>query len=335
MQPNLFQFATKELSQDAFIAWLASWASPKHQSSNESLHLAAQDFLQTLLLQQHPEKITIESVKVKRQEKNIDVWIEVNRKHLIIIEDKVGTGRHSGQLKRYKDIGEEWCKDNQAQLTCIYLKTHSETLESLNEVKKEGYAVFLRHDFLKVLSRYKVGNDIYQDFQNHFQAIEDEENKYLTLSPSEWEYPQWAGFYRAAEQRGSIQSWSHVNNISGGFLNAIIGGTKTINDKAIYMQIEQGNLCIKICEIYKNEGQAHIRNKTHEFLMEHQDSSLPLQRPQNFGAGKYMTVAIVPLDEWVVTNSANLVDVAISCHKLDSYKSWLINTVDTKYPLLS
>jgi len=38
--PNLFRFATSELSQDAFICWLASWADPGIQVDGRG---AAQD----------------------------------------------------------------------------------------------------------------------------------------------------------------------------------------------------------------------------------------------------------------------------------------------------
>jgi hypothetical protein len=34
MAPNLFQFATKELSQDAFICWLLAWADENCKQKN-------------------------------------------------------------------------------------------------------------------------------------------------------------------------------------------------------------------------------------------------------------------------------------------------------------
>jgi hypothetical protein len=45
--PNLFDFATSELSQDAFICWLASWADPSYRDDDEALHATA--FLDRLL----------------------------------------------------------------------------------------------------------------------------------------------------------------------------------------------------------------------------------------------------------------------------------------------
>ena len=31
MKPNLFKYATSELSQDAFICWLLEWAKPQNR----------------------------------------------------------------------------------------------------------------------------------------------------------------------------------------------------------------------------------------------------------------------------------------------------------------
>lgn len=36
-KPNIFKFATKELSQDAFIFWLLDHANPKYKNVDQSL----------------------------------------------------------------------------------------------------------------------------------------------------------------------------------------------------------------------------------------------------------------------------------------------------------
>lgn len=36
--PNLFDIATSELSQDAFITWLLRWASPEFAQADAALH---------------------------------------------------------------------------------------------------------------------------------------------------------------------------------------------------------------------------------------------------------------------------------------------------------
>ena len=36
-KPNIFKYATKELSQDAFIFWLLDHANPKYENVNQAL----------------------------------------------------------------------------------------------------------------------------------------------------------------------------------------------------------------------------------------------------------------------------------------------------------
>jgi hypothetical protein len=47
--PSLFYFATSELSQDAFICWLLSWADPSAGGSDQPLHRTATALLDRLM----------------------------------------------------------------------------------------------------------------------------------------------------------------------------------------------------------------------------------------------------------------------------------------------
>ena len=38
MTPNLFDYATKELSQDAFFCWLLAWADEECRDADSTLH---------------------------------------------------------------------------------------------------------------------------------------------------------------------------------------------------------------------------------------------------------------------------------------------------------
>ena len=130
MKPNIFDIATKELNQDAFIAWLLQWAEPANKQFDEHLNLCGQEFVRRLISTQHQQSIsTISKTEVGRQWKNIDVWAKVyttEGNYLIIIEDKTFTSEHSNQLLKYKKSGEDFCLKNDFKLVCIYLKTGSE-----------------------------------------------------------------------------------------------------------------------------------------------------------------------------------------------------------------
>jgi hypothetical protein len=45
LQPNIFSFATSELSQDAFLCWFLSWANKKYVRTDKGLHQCALAFI--------------------------------------------------------------------------------------------------------------------------------------------------------------------------------------------------------------------------------------------------------------------------------------------------
>ena len=150
MKPNIFDIATKELSQDAFITWLLAFADNDNQQYDKELNLCAKEFVSMLIKKQIPNfNDPILTVEAGRQWENIDVWAEVNGKYLIIIEDKTISSEHSNQLERYKGIAEKWCSENKYETPiCIYLKTGNESLSIFNAIKDKGYAIFDRTDFI-------------------------------------------------------------------------------------------------------------------------------------------------------------------------------------------
>src|ERR1022692_3119133 len=87
--PNLFSFATSELSLDAFVCWLASWADPKFATLNPPLHATAVNFVTRLIeLGKGSKPSKMQEIRALRQEKYIDVLLLVNDNVAIIIEDK-------------------------------------------------------------------------------------------------------------------------------------------------------------------------------------------------------------------------------------------------------
>jgi len=117
-KPNLFEIATSELSQDAFITWLLQWADKKYSQVDENLHSCAVSFVQALLNQTTDYKV--EEIEAGRQWNNIDVWAEVNNEYFIVIEDKKGTKEHSDQSKRYAEIAKEHYKNEDIKIILIF-----------------------------------------------------------------------------------------------------------------------------------------------------------------------------------------------------------------------
>jgi hypothetical protein len=177
MKPNLFKIATSELSQDAFLTWLLQWGDNSSADENTELHNIAQSFIKILI----DEDIAINTVKAGRHWADIDIWAEINNEIFIVIEDKTNTSEHSNQLERYRKIAEKHYEKRQFKLKYIYLKTGNESSSTLDKVRYTGYKVIDRKILLKILNLVSVKNDIFNDFIEYLQTIENETNKYNKL----------------------------------------------------------------------------------------------------------------------------------------------------------
>ena len=96
-KPNLFQWATKELSQDAVLLYLADCY------NYEETKIVGEKFLHTF----YGEFVKPDKVYSIKQYYNIDVLIVleyVTHYDLLVVEDKTNTSFHSNQLSRYREL---------------------------------------------------------------------------------------------------------------------------------------------------------------------------------------------------------------------------------------
>ena len=131
MKNNIFNFATSELSQDAFLCWCLNW-----QNDNSNIKLKE---MSKKLVFEMTGISKIESLKIYNQfsrdvfvnENNlsvkIDILIIVNNETAVIIEDKTYTSEHDNQIERYKTGLLELSKTNENlkvnNIITVYLKT--------------------------------------------------------------------------------------------------------------------------------------------------------------------------------------------------------------------
>ena len=260
--PNLFNYATSELSQDAFLLWLLDWANPVYKDADEQLNAAAQEFVR-FLLDKNKNDLQIESVKCYKQLKNIDVLAIVNNVFAILIEDKTDTSEHDNQLTNYTQWFENEGKkilniENESELHCIYYKTGNESYYYLNKLEKKykkdhqnvAFKILLRSDILNVLKEVFPSslNPIFIDYVNHLQKIENLTNSYQTEPANKWKEEAWQGFYMELEKQLEMGDWG-IDYYHKGFRLPLCPITK---DKSIqlYLYLDNSrNLCIKaICK---------------------------------------------------------------------------------------
>jgi hypothetical protein len=290
--PNLFDFATSELSQDAFICWLASWADPAFRSNNEALHVTATAFLDRLLeVGRVPPPPGYRSIEVRRQWKDIDVLLVVNGDTAISIEDKTDTKDHSGQLERYrKAVAGEFPESRTA---AVYLKTGDQG--NYRSVESAGYGCFLRRDFLAVLDRGQragVRNDIFADFHGRLRRVEEAVQSYQSVPLCGWDRDsnRWAGFFLALQQRLGEGDWKYVPNQRGGFMGF---WWHWRGDK--YLQLEWAKLCFKINVPDESQQAGKWLEWNHALLRLNGASGVKVKRSRR-KAGDCMTVALLAAD---------------------------------------
>jgi hypothetical protein len=291
-RPNLFNFATSELSQDAFICWLASWADPALKEQDEALHATAIAFLNRLLeVGQGPKLSEYRSIQVRRQWNDIDVLLVLNGDAAIIIEDKTDTKDHSGQLERYKKaVAEEFPAD---RIAAVYLKTGDQG--NYQSVDQAGYGRFLRRDFLAILDRGErdgVKNDIFADFLRHLRMIEAAVQSFSTAPLCEWnqDWNRWKGFFLVLQERLGEGDWKYVANPSGGFMGF---WWHWQGDK--YLQLENEKLCFKI--MVPKEGEQTTKwHEWHKALMAENNATGPRITKPVRRKGRWMTVAVFDCD---------------------------------------
>ena len=135
-EPNIFHFATKELSQDAFLCWLLSWANKNYnQTETKDFYNFAQ-----LFIQKTTGRNDLTLHKISRQEKHIDILLELKdtkgNLYAIVIEDKVFTQEHDQQIERYVKEIKNIASDN---IYIMYFKTGF-----TSEQKKEDYIMLIK-----------------------------------------------------------------------------------------------------------------------------------------------------------------------------------------------
>lgn len=325
-KPNIFSIATKELSQDAFIAWLIKWADESYGEVDDSgLHMIGCKFVHFLLsLAQGgcDVGIDVRNVEVGRQWNNIDIWADINEEYLIVIEDKKGSNEHGDQLNRYKQFVEKEYGDKR-KIVCIYLKTGLESLDVVEEIKHKGWTYCGRNELLGFFLSNPSENDTYSDYVDYLKGSDNSSNSYNKYE-NLYCCDAVQGLYTHIQ--GRLDEWSHweyVSNPAGGFLGLWFHFIPCSRNEGIkfYLQIENNfmdkcNLVVKVCGDWNGETD-YLYEKLGLLQSIGKDFDLTISKPARYRPGEYSTVAII---DDVFTYSNGKLDMGNLFGKIESAK---------------
>lgn len=293
---NLFFYATSELSQDAFICYLLSFAMKEYKNNDKELSQCAEELLETMGILNEE----IVDVELRRQYKNIDILVEVNKKYNIIIEDKTFTSQRDGQINRYKETLQE---EGRTNIICVYYKI-------IEQSKPEDNVINItRKDLLNIFRKYKTNDKIFNDYVEYLEWIDNDVNSYKNLEIDKWSGNSYRGFFTHLIEDNIIDKsrgygWDYVSNISGGFMGLwwhFINNTSSSSELnsncfyEIYLQIENNIIAIKLSsKDTANQKEAiDFRWKLYEYFK----GQIPELKKKKFRNGKYMTVGFIEYDK--------------------------------------
>ena len=318
-RPNIFSYATSELSQDAMFCWLIEWAGKKYEDVDGDLYNIGQNFVKLLI---NNQDCIIDKVHVIKQKQNIDIVVEINNNIVLVIEDKTETSVRHNQLEKYREEIKDKYKGNGMDLRYVYVKTGNEPLSILNDVKTKGYNIILRKDILKCIEKYNGDCQLLLDYIAHLCIIEEKTNQFSQIPFNEWknEWYSWQGFYMELGKSLINSDWKYVPNPSGGFLclhwyHHYID--KSVNEDKMYLLFEESKLCFKISCVDKDR-QSNVRNvQSNKILKLAKDKGYNEIIKPNFGKGKDMTIAIVKSD---IIGENGIINIGDILNKLKKYE---------------
>ena len=181
---NIFKYATKELSQDAFLCWSINWL---NENPDNTLYQYGKEMLDLFLGENKLDKYCC--VQVYRQYEKIDVLVMFKdfqgKSYALIIEDKTNTSEHGDQMRKYKKkLIDKLPQDDELkpyenpEIYLVYVKTGIMYDEDIRMVGKGANVVDLDM-LLEVVSKFaKNGlSEILEDFCEYISGIKQYREK--------------------------------------------------------------------------------------------------------------------------------------------------------------
>lgn len=309
-KPNLFDYATSELSQDAFICYTLAFYEKNYIKSIKEYEFSKL-FLE-YILEKLDLKIYVENLEIRKQYKNMDVLLILNKEYYIIIEDKINSNEMEKQISGYRKKLEEDVEIKKENIFAIYFKTGDESYTNLklkekkvNDIKISTFII--REEILELFKKYEGNNSIFKDYQKHFQKVQDEISDYKSLIYAE-QYP-WRkiiGFYKALDMefvklkkqnklaKNIGFNWGYTPNQRGGFMCYYFNHILENERYSFYLQIENPVneleykhtvLVVKVCAENLEDRNINVLYKVRDIFEDEED----FIKPKRYCKGTWMT----------------------------------------------
>lgn len=215
-QPNIFDYATSELSQDAFLCYMLAFGKEKYKKNFPNEYIMAHMFLEKCGIDKNEEIISIQ-----RQVDNIDVLV-TTQNYILIIEDKTYTDEHDDQIIRYVRNMRSHSKKNTSdkKIKVCYFKTgnyvYGYKSSDCSILPQNDCCSLKRRDMLDILKDKCSGNIIFENFYRRLNSVDERVKACDDSDITTWNCEKWFDYlYNTLQGHNFNIGW--VPNASGGF----------------------------------------------------------------------------------------------------------------------
>ena len=230
--PNIFDYATKELSQDAVICWLVSCA----KEATDDLRKCGLSFVEALLHTGDGRVIDPQTgdrymlrngavaeivIAPKTQYLNIDIFFQVkwaDELVSVIVEDKTEGQIHGNQLERYvTEIRGDKLEEH--FIKAIYFKTGYLFEDERENVEKSGYCVFDIDEIINLFQDCKLlkAHEFVCQFAQYVQRKKSNQRKAIQNWDLDKDFVQWEFMTALKNELNLGEKWpARSFNIGGG-----------------------------------------------------------------------------------------------------------------------
>ncbi len=211
---NLFDYATSELSQDAFLLWLFdSW---KDKEIKPIVHSLLEEFCKI------DKSDPIKEIKPNAQWKHCDIRLDIETekrpKIILLIEDKTFSSEHSNQLETYKKA----LKNEKSEKHFVFYKTSKIGEKEQERVDEAEWTAYDLEKILVIFRPFENSNVfLVKQYCEHLNELK--KCKENTIKPER------------SETQKDLQCWI------GYFNNVIIKSLKTKIEEAGYYAYTASN----------------------------------------------------------------------------------------------
>jgi hypothetical protein len=204
---NIFKYALKELSQDAFLMWLFNnWNSKHPDVRKASLRLLCK-----MIDIPYDNYINITDLRTIAQRQKIDILVDFkidDKKYIIVIEDKINSFEHDEQLFKYRKYVLDYFKDYDKK-AFIFYKSSLMSRQEIQDINNQYWTVFDIHMIYKIFfnSDIKANHYLLKSYRDYIKENYELLMNDLPDNIAIWHAKQWQNF-------AFNSTWELPNDIS-------------------------------------------------------------------------------------------------------------------------